>query len=388
MNNRPLRVIISAGGTGGHIYPAVAVADALQAELGEGGVEMLFVGAEGKMEMERVPKAGYEIVGLPVAGLQRRPLLSRANLELPFKVMRSLGRARRIIREFRPDVAVGFGGYASGPVLWAAQRRGIPTVIQEQNSYAGLTNRLLAKRAKAVCVAYEGMERFFPTAKLRFTGNPLRDRFSAVAEPSAEVRAEAAEYFGFPADSGRKTLLVVGGSLGTRTLNQCMLKGLDSLAAHSNDVQVIWQNGKYYEPQIAAAIAAREGGLPANVWRGAFVERMDLAYALADMMVARAGAGTVSELELVGRPTIFVPSPNVAEDHQTKNAQALVSKEAAWMVSDAEAEAEAVPLALELLADAGRCAERVANLRRLGRPGAAAEVAKTVIDIANKKKKK
>ncbi len=388
MNNRPLRVIISAGGTGGHIYPAVAVADALRAELGEGGVEMLFVGAEGKMEMERVPKAGYEIVGLPVAGLQRRPLLSRANLELPFKVMRSLGRARRIIREFRPDVAVGFGGYASGPVLWAAQRRGIPTVIQEQNSYAGLTNRLLAKRAKAVCVAYEGMERFFPTAKLRFTGNPLRDRFSAVAEPSAEVRAEAAEYFGFPADSGRKTLLVVGGSLGTRTLNQCMLKGLDTFAAHSNDVQVIWQNGKYYEPQMAAAIAAREGGLPANVWRGAFVERMDLAYALADVVVARAGAGTVSELELVGRPTIFVPSPNVAEDHQTKNARALVSKEAAWMVADAEAEAEAVPLALELLADAGRCAERVANLRRLGRPGAAAEVAKTVIDIANERNEK
>lgn len=383
MNKRPLRVIISGGGTAGHIYPAVSVADSLVRILGRNGVEILFVGAEGKMEMERVPKAGYEIVGLPVAGLQRQHLVSKANLALPFKVMRSVRRARRIIKDFKPDVVAGFGGYASAPVLWAAQRMGVPTVIQEQNSYAGLTNRLLSKRAKAICVAYEGMERFFPAAKIVHTGNPLRGHFSDVTLPSAALKTEAYGHFGFTAEEGKKTLLVVGGSLGTRTLNQCMLRWLDTFAERSKEVQVIWQNGKYYEQQIAAAMAERAGGLPENVWRGAFVERMDLAYAIADVVVARAGACTVSELELVGRPVIFVPSPNVAEDHQTKNARALVSRQAALLVPDSEAVEQVVPRALELLADEAERAEMVRNILELGRPDAAKDVAEVVVRIAN-----
>lgn len=383
MNNEPLRVIISGGGTAGHIYPAVSVADFLVRLLGRDGVEMLFVGAEGKMEMERVPKAGYRIVGLPVAGLQRQHLLSKANLALPFKVIRSLRQARRIVRDFKPDIAVGFGGYASAPVLWAAQRLGIPTVIQEQNSYAGLTNRLLSKRAKAICVAYDGMERFFPAAKIVYTGNPLRGHFSEVTVPGEGLRAEACAHFGFPAGEGKKTLLVVGGSLGTRTLNRCMLRWLDTFAEHSDEVQVIWQNGKYYDAQIESELSLRSGGVPENVWRGAFVERMDLAYTIADVVVARAGACTVSELELVGRPVIFVPSPNVAEDHQTKNAQALASKGAALLVPDAEAVERVVPEALALLADASRRAEMVRNILELGRPDAAKEVAEVVIKVAN-----
>lgn len=383
MNNEPLRVIISGGGTAGHIYPAVSVADALRSTLGRDGVEILFVGAEGKMEMERVPKAGYEIVGLPVAGLQRQHIVSKANLALPFKVMRSLRQARRMIKDFKPDVVVGFGGYASAPVLWAAQRMGIPTVIQEQNSYAGLTNRLLSKRAKAICVAYDGMDRFFPAAKIVYTGNPLRGHFSEVTAPSAALKAEAYDHFGFTAEEGKKTLLVVGGSLGTRTLNQCMLRWLDTFAERSGDIQVIWQNGKYYEAQITAAIAAREGGLPEKVWRGAFVERMDLAYAIADVVVARAGACTVSELELVGRPVIFVPSPNVAEDHQTKNARALASCRAALLIPDSEAVEQVVPRALELLADGAARAEMVRNILELGRPDAAKDVAETVVKVAN-----
>lgn len=388
MKDKTLRVIISGGGTAGHIYPAVSVADALRSLLGDDGVQILFVGAEGKMEMERVPKVGYEIVGLPVAGLQRQHLLSKANFSLLFKVIRSLRQARRIVREFRPDIAVGFGGYASAPVLWAAQRMGIPTVIQEQNSYAGLTNRLLSKRARAICVAYEGMERFFPAEKIIHTGNPLRGHFADIAAPTPEQRREACGCFGFPEDAAaRKTLLVVGGSLGTRTLNQCMLRWMDTLAAR-DDIQVIWQNGRYYEPQIAATLAQRRGGLPANIWRGPFVERMDLAYALADVVVARAGACTVSELELVGRPVIFVPSPNVAEDHQTKNAQALESKDAALLVSDDRAVEEVIPRALELLDDAPRRARMTANIRELGRPDAARDVARTVIEIANRHDKK
>lgn len=383
MNNEPMRVIISGGGTAGHIYPAVSVADALRSTFGRDGVEILFVGAEGKMEMERVPKAGYEIVGLPVAGLQRQHLVSKANLALPFKVMRSLRQAKRIVKDFKPDIVVGFGGYASAPVLWAAQRMGIPTVIQEQNSYAGLTNRLLSKRAKAICVAYDGMERFFPAAKIVYTGNPLRGHFSEVTAPSAALKAEAYDHFGFAAEEGKKTLLVVGGSLGTRTLNQCMLRWLDTFAERSGDIQVIWQNGKYYEAQIAAAVAERPGGLPENVWRGAFVERMDLAYAIADVVVARAGACTVSELELVGRPVIFVPSPNVAEDHQTKNARALASCQAALLIPDSEAVEQVVPRALELLADGAARAEMVRNILELGRPDAAKDVAETVVKVAN-----
>ena len=283
------RVILSGGGTGGHIYPAVAVAEALKRRLGD-EVELLFVGAEGKMEMEKVPALGYRIVGLPIAGLQRR--LDWRNLLVPFKVLKSLRKARRTIREFGADVVVGFGGYASAPVLWAAQRMGVPTLIQEQNSYAGLTNKILAKRAKKICTAYEGMERFFPKERIRLTGNPLRGRFSK----EGAAREEALAHFGFTA--AKRTLLVVGGSLGTRSLNEMMKHWLTTLEGES-PVQVIWQTGKYYEKEMQQFLAAHP---TAHIWQGAFIDRMDYAYAAADLVLSRSGAGTVSELCLVAKP--------------------------------------------------------------------------------------
>ena len=317
-----IKIILSGGGTGGHIYPAVAVAEALQRRLGD-GVELLFVGAEGKMEMEKIPALGYRIEGLPVAGLQRR--LTARNLSLPFKVAASLRKARRVIRSFGADVVVGFGGYASAPVLWSAQRMGIPTLIQEQNSYAGVTNKLLASRARRICVAYEGMERFFPKERIVMTGNPLRGRFAEGADPAAR-KAEALVYFGLEAD--KPVVLVVGGSLGTRTLNNMMKANVERITAEGR-LQVIWQTGKFYEREMTEFMQGRSSE---GIWRGAFIDRMDLAYAAADVVVGRSGAGTVSELCLIGKPAIFVPSPNVAEDHQTKNALALVEKGAALLV--------------------------------------------------------
>ncbi len=311
-----IKIILSGGGTGGHIYPAVAVAEALQRRLGD-GVELLFVGAEGKMEMEKIPALGYRIEGLPVAGLQRR--LTARNLSLPFKVAASLRKARRVIRSFGADVVVGFGGYASAPVLWSAQRMGIPTLIQEQNSYAGVTNKLLASRARRICVAYEGMERFFPKERIVMTGNPLRGRFAEGADPAAR-KAEALVYFGLEAD--KPVVLVVGGSLGTRTLNNMMKANVERITAEGR-LQVIWQTGKFYEREMTEFMQGRSSE---GIWRGAFIDRMDLAYAAADVVVGRSGAGTVSELCLIGKPAIFVPSPNVAEDHQTKNALALVER--------------------------------------------------------------
>lgn len=274
------RVIVSGGGTGGHIYPAVAVAEALRRRFGE-EVEILFVGAEGKMEMEKVPALGYRIVGLPVAGLQRR--FDLKNLAVPFKVLKSIRKARRTIRDFGADVVVGFGGYASGPVLWAAQRMGIPTVIQEQNSYAGVTNKLLAKRARTICVSYEGMERFFPKEKIVMTGNPLRGRFSKAGAD----RREALAHFGFRDDL--PVLLVVGGSLGTRTLNE-MMKAWVLRQGGASPVQVIWQTGKYYEREMRDFLAQHP---TANIWQGPFIDRMDYAYAAADLVVSRSGACTV-----------------------------------------------------------------------------------------------
>ena len=311
-------------------------------------VELLFVGAEGKMEMEKVPALGYNIKGLPVAGLQRRLALS--NLALPFKVASSIRRAKSIIREFNADIVVGFGGYASAPVLWAAQRLGVPTLIQEQNSYAGLTNKLLSKRAKRICVAYDNMERFFPKERIVMTGNPLRGRFSA----EGVDRAEALAYYGFTADM--PVILVVGGSLGTRTLNEMMKAWIVTLDGEA-PVQVIWQTGKFYEREMQAFLAEHP---TKNIWQGAFIDRMDYAYAAADVVLSRSGACTVSELCLVAKPTIFVPSPNVAEDHQTKNAMALVEKGAAEIVRDAEAVARGMREAVALAADG----ERLATLRR------------------------
>ena len=360
------RVILSGGGTGGHIYPAVAVAEALRRKWGD-KVELLFVGAEGKMEMEKIPALGYDIAGLPIAGLQRR--LEIRNLLVPWKVLRSISMARRVIRDFSADVAVGFGGYASAPVLWAAQRMGVPTIIQEQNSYAGLTNKILARGARRICVAYDGMERFFPADRIVMTGNPLRGTFAAAARKKS---AEALEFYGLRADL--PVVLVVGGSLGTRSLNE-MMKGWIARLDGDAPVQVLWQTGKYYEAEMRAFLAEHPAG---NIRQMAFIERMDLAYDAADLVVSRSGACTVSELCLVGKPTIFVPSPNVAEDHQTRNAEALVDKGAAVMVRDAEAVGCGMDRALELLADKGRLADLARNISALGIRDAADRVVRQI----------
>ena len=367
--NTMKRIILSGGGTGGHIYPAVAVAEALRRRFGE-EVELLFVGAEGKMEMEKVPALGYRIVGLPIAGLQRR--LEWRNLLVPFKVLRSICQARNVIRSFGADVVVGFGGYASAPVLWAAQRMGVPTVIQEQNSYAGVTNKILARGACRICTAYEGMERFFPKEKIVLTGNPLRGRFSKSGTP----RAEALDYFGFT--PGRKVVLVVGGSLGTRSLNEMMKTWLLSLGGGEAPVQVIWQTGKYYEREMQAFLAAHP---VRGIWQGAFIERMDYAYAAADLVISRSGACTVSELCLVAKPVLFVPSPNVAEDHQTKNARALADKGAALLVPDAVCRTEAMPRALELLADEEALRRMSRNIEALARPDAAERIVDEIVRV-------
>lgn len=367
--NTMKRIILSGGGTGGHIYPAVAVAEALRRRFGE-EVELLFVGAEGKMEMEKVPALGYRIVGLPIAGLQRR--LEWCNLLVPFKVLRSIRQARNVIRSFGADVVVGFGGYASAPVLWAAQRMGVPTVIQEQNSYAGVTNKILARGACRICTAYEGMERFFPKEKIVLTGNPLRGRFSKSGTP----RAEALDYFGFT--PGRKVVLVVGGSLGTRSLNEMMKTWLLSLGGGEAPVQVIWQTGKYYEREMQAFLAAHP---VRGIWQGAFIERMDYAYAAADLVISRSGACTVSELCLVAKPVLFVPSPNVAEDHQTKNARALADKGAALLVPDAVCRTEAMPRALELLADEEALRRMSRNIEALARPDAAERIVDEIVRV-------
>lgn len=367
--NTMKRIILSGGGTGGHIYPAVAVAEALRRRFGE-EVELLFVGAEGKMEMEKVPALGYRIVGLPIAGLQRR--LEWRNLLVPFKVLRSIRQARNVIRSFGADVVVGFGGYASAPVLWAAQRMGVPTVIQEQNSYAGVTNKILARGACRICTAYEGMERFFPKEKIVLTGNPLRGRFSKSGTP----RAEALDYFGFT--PGRKVVLVVGGSLGTRSLNEMMKTWLLLLGGGEAPVQVIWQTGKYYEREMQAFLAAHP---VRGIWQGAFIERMDYAYAAADLVISRSGACTVSELCLVAKPVLFVPSPNVAEDHQTKNARALADKGAALLVPDAVCRTEAMPRALELLADEEALQRMSRNIEALARPDAAERIVDEIVRV-------
>lgn len=342
---KKLRVILSGGGTGGHFYPAVAVAEALIMRMGD-DVGILFVGALGKMEMQKVPALGYRIEGLPVAGMQRS--LSAKNLLLPFKVIKSVMRARSIIKRFQADIVVGFGGYASAPVLWAAQGMGIPTIIQEQNSYAGVTNKILGAKAKKICVAYDKMERFFPSESIILTGNPLRGNF---AQSNETLRAEGLKYFGF--DGTRPVVLIVGGSLGTRTLNNAMKHWADTLTAERK-VDVIWQTGAYYRAEMDEFMSSRSND---GIWHGAFIERMDLAYAVADVVVSRSGACTVSELCLTGKPVIFVPSPNVAEDHQTKNAMALVEKGAAMMIADSEAVEKVIPMAIETATDSARLKE-------------------------------
>lgn len=329
------RIIISGGGTGGHIFPAIAIANAIKRARPD--AQILFVGALGRMEMERVPAAGYDIEGLPVAGFDRKRLWR--NFGVLLKLRRSLAKARRIVRAFRPDIAVGVGGYASGPMLKAAQRAGIPTLLQEQNSYAGVTNRLLARKADRICVAYPGMERFFPADRVALTGNPVR---AEVAVPRST--AEARQTFGL--DAEKKTLLVVGGSLGARTLNEAVSTALDRF--HDAGVQLIWQTGKVQADRWSKCGKGRKGLVVTP-----FIANMADAYAASDLVISRAGAGAISELELLGKPSVLVPSPNVAEDHQTKNARALESRGAALLISDADARVKLVDAALALLADHG-----------------------------------
>ena len=360
------RVILSGGGTGGHIYPAVAVAEALKRKYGD-NVEILFVGAEGKMEMEKVPALGYRIIGLPIAGLQRR--LDWRNLLVPFKVLKSLRKARRTIREFGADVVVGFGGYASAPIVFAAQLMGIPTIIQEQNSYAGLVNKIVGGHAKRVCVAYEGMDRFFDKEKIVMTGNPLRSAFG-----KGDIDREAA-FAHYGMQEGLPTILIVGGSLGTRTLNNMMKSWIVTLGGEA-PVQVIWQTGRFYEKEMREFFA----NYPTkNITLVPFIDRMDYAYEIADVVVSRSGACTVSELCLAAKPTLFVPSPNVAEDHQTKNARALVDKGAAMMVSDAEAADCGIATALKMVADEKLLRSLSENIAKLATPDAAERVAAEIL---------
>jgi UDP-N-acetylglucosamine--N-acetylmuramyl-(pentapeptide) pyrophosphoryl-undecaprenol N-acetylglucosamine transferase len=374
-----MKIIISGGGTGGHIYPAIAIANALKSRFP--GVDILFVGAEGRMEMEKVPAAGYTIAGLPVAGLQRK--LTWKNLLLPYKLWKSVRKAAQIINTFKPDVVVGVGGYASAPVLWTAQRKNIPTVIQEQNSYAGITNKLLAKRASKICVAYEGMERFFPKEKIVLTGNPVR--FTTNGERGTENGERRTENPFSLSPFPPSTVLVVGGSLGARTLNQAMMQALPELR-HSG-VHFIWQTGKSYFEQAKAAVngerrtenGERGTDTPFPVTVVDFISRMDEAFAAADIVVSRAGAGTISELCVAAKACVLVPSPNVAEDHQTKNAQALVDKNAAIMVRDDEAQDKLLPTVFALLQDKARIKELEKNIAALAKPNAADEIAGIII---------
>lgn len=361
------RIIISGGGTGGHIFPAVSIANGLRKL--EPDCEILFVGALGRMEMEKVPAAGYKIVGLPVAGLKRK--LSLENLALPFKVIRSLNQARRIIDDFDPDVAVGVGGYASGPLLWMAGRMDIPILIQEQNSFAGLTNKLLGRRAKKICVAYEGMEKFFRADKVMLTGNPVRD---GIAPSTPEQKIEALRFFELNPD--KKTVLIVGGSLGAGTLNECAKDWVRQ--GTSGDIQLIWQYGSYYKKGIQDFLYANPAE---NVKAFEFIKRMDLAFAAADVVITRAGAGTISELCLAGKASIFVPSPNVAEDHQTHNAMALVRKNAAYMIPDDAAVEQVFPAAISLAADETKRKELENRISEMAFKDSAMVIAQEVLKL-------
>lgn len=373
MNNENLRLIVSGGGTGGHIFPALSIANAVKAKCPN--AEILFVGAENRMEMQRVPAAGYNIIGLPVSGFDRKNILN--NISVLWRLMKSRRKARRIIRDFAPHVAVGVGGYASGPTLKEAGAMGIPTLLQEQNSYAGVTNKLLAKQANCICVAYEGMERFFPKDKIKLTGNPVRQNLL-----DAKITHEEA-ICSFGLDPKKKTVLIVGGSLGARTLNESMIGAWERLK--EADVQFIWQTGKYYYEQITEQLSGRELD---NVHVCDFISSMDAAYAAADLVISRAGAGSISEFCLLGKAVVLVPSPNVSEDHQTKNALALVNKEAALYVKDADAVNELIPLALNVVKDDAKLAGLSANILTMAFHHSAEVIADEVIALATKYKEK
>ena len=367
--DKDLRIIISGGGTGGHIFPAVSIANAIKAKHPD--AKILFVGALGRMEMQRVPAAGYEIKGLPIKGFDHAHKLK--NFEVLYKLWKSLRMARQIIKDFKPQVAVGVGGYASGATLYSCAKMGIPCLIQEQNSYAGVTNKLLAKRVEKICVAYEGMQQFFPADKIIMTGNPVRQN---VLNTPLSVE-EARESLGLKSD--KKTILLVGGSLGARTINRSIMEHLDLVK--NTDVQFIWQTGKYYHQQIMDFMKGKE--LP-NLKVMDFISDMGAAYKAADLVISRAGASSISEFQLIGKPVILVPSPNVAEDHQTKNAMALVDKHAAIYVKDSEAPETLLKLALETISDDQKLASLSENVKKMGLQNSADVIADEVLKLIKK----
>ncbi len=367
-----LKVIISGGGTGGHIFPAVSIANAIKADHPE--AEILFIGAEGRMEMQRVPDAGYRIIGLPVRGLVR-PLWSPKNISVLCDFLRSRIKVKKIIREFKPDVAVGVGGYASAPTLNAAYSLGVPCLIQEQNSYAGVTNKSLARKARKICVAYEGMERFFPKERIILTGNPVRQSLLS----TTVSRDDAATSFGLNPE--KKTILIIGGSLGARTVNESVLDHLDEI--RNSDVEILWQTGKYYYNEIIQRLGER-AEVP-NLHPVEFIPGMDNAYAASDLVISRAGASSISELCLLGKPCILVPSPNVAEDHQTKNAMALSTKGAAFLVKDIESREKLIPLALKTVSDGQTLRSLSENILRLALRDSAKIIAQEIYKLVNGK---
>lgn len=368
-NMKKLKVIVSGGGTGGHIFPAVSIANEIRDRIP--GADILFVGALGKMEMERVPAAGYTIVGLPVVGFPRKPSLKM--LTFFWSLFKSMRKANKIIADFKPDVAVGVGGFASGPVLKAAVRKGIPAVLQEQNSYAGVTNKLLAAKVQKICVAYPNMEKYFPAEKIVFTGNPIRKNLI----DSVIDKEEALTFFKLEPE--KPVVLLVGGSLGARTLNESVLANLDLIG--KADYQVIWQTGSYYFREMLERLG---DNCPPNLHPMEFVSRMDLAYGIADVVISRAGAGTISELCLLGKPSVLVPSPNVAEDHQTKNAMALVDNQAALLIKDADSKEQLWSETFKLLADKQQLNSLSENIRTLAKPNAAKEIVDVILKVAGR----
>lgn len=371
-NNQQLNVLVSGGGTGGHIFPALSIANEVRRRHPE--AKILFVGAQGRMEMEKVPAAGYNIIGLPVSGFDRKHLLR--NFKVLARLYKSMGMARKILKDFKPDIAIGVGGYASGPMLKEAQKQGIPTLLQEQNSYAGVTNKLLAAKADKICVAYVGMERFFPSEKIVLTGNPVRRNLLECGATQEQAR----QAMGM--DPNRKTILIIGGSLGARTINNAIIDGLKRIG-EAGDVQVIWQTGKIYDQQCREALDA--SGVK-NVAQMAFISNMDMAYRAADLVVSRAGASSISELQLLGKAAILVPSPNVAEDHQTKNALALSTRDAAIMVTDADAAAQLVNTMLETVADEAKTTSLGTNVLKMALRDAAERIVDEVEKIIENKK--
>lgn len=364
------RIIISGGGTGGHIFPALSIADAIKAKMPE--AKILFVGADNRMEMQRVPDAGYDIVGLPIAGFDRKNLLK--NFKVLWKIFKSQRMAKKIIKEFAPQAAVGVGGYASGPTLKMAAKMNIPTLIQEQNSYAGVTNKILSKRAKLICVAYDGMERFFPHEKIKKTGNPVRKNL-------LEMRANRKEAMkAMQIDENKKCVLIVGGSLGARSINDGVMANIE-LIRNNADIQFIWQTGKLYFEEMKKRVS--EIGKPENLTITDFVSNMANALSAANLVVSRAGAGSISEFALLGKAVILVPSPNVSEDHQTKNAMALVEKDAAIYVADAKVKEELIQKAIETVNDDTKISQLEKNIEKMGKPNAAEDIANEVLMLAD-----